>query len=65
MGLDTNLIIGNGSPTILKGNLKNAHVETAHFLKQAEVLEANIKNVQENATDIGDPLIGKKINVFA
>tara|TARA_B100000686_G_scaffold168123_1_gene175557 strand:+ start:2771 stop:2968 length:198 start_codon:yes stop_codon:yes gene_type:complete len=65
MGLDRNLIIGNGSPSILRSNLKNTHVETAQFLKQAEDLETNIKNAQENSTNIGNPLLGKKINVFA
>jgi hypothetical protein len=65
MGLDTNLIIGNGSPSIIKSNTKNSHVETAQLLNQTRVLEENIENAQERNTESGNPLLGKKINVFA
>ena len=65
MGLNTNLIIGNGSPSIIKPNTKNSHVETVQFLNQTRVLEENIENAQEKNTEIDNPLLGKKINVFA
>lgn len=65
MGLNTNLIIGNGLPSIVSSNTKNTHVEAAQFLKQAEVLESNIEDIQRSATKIGKPLLGQEIDVFA
>ena len=64
--LDTNLIIGNGSPTIVKTkNMKNSNVETIQFLNQAKDLKKNIEGAQEKSTVIGKPLLGKRMDVFA
>lgn len=65
MGSDTNLIIGNGLPNIIRSNPQNEKIEAASFLNVAKTLEENIENTQEKANDLGRPLLGKRIDVFA
>ena len=64
MGSDTNLIIGNGLPNIIRSNPQNEKIEAASFLNVAKTLEENIEDNQRFIITIGETVKGSSIDIF-
>ena len=65
MVLDTNLIVGNGQPSIIRSNIQNTPAQTAELVEAIEKLENNVEDAQRFSTKIGQPLKGSNIDIFS